>query len=343
MDMQHNRKERQMKDKEREPLALPEDEQEELVRRLLKLSGGRPAVPEEVADRVRESVHSHWKQSVRARSRKRFAFLFTAAIAASLLIFFLANYVEEAILPKPVRVAVIENQIGSVVLDEDQLISRGTALFAGSTLESGLLGRALVRTAQDVTMRLDVNTRVRFSSESSFVLEQGAIYLDSGPAHQRFHVTTPMGDVSNQGTQFEIRLRESKMEVRVREGSVSLTNKKLSQAVTAGNRLTVNAGGNVVITEFAPYGPAWEWITHISPSFDLEGRTLTDFLGWIVHENGWRLNAASQIDQSHGKIVLHGSVEHLSPAQMLEAVLPVCGLSYILNAGVLTVYPAEKK
>ena len=151
-------------------------------------------------------------------------------------------------------------------------------------------------------MRLDVNTRVRFESESSFVLEQGAVYLDSGPEHRRFHITTPLGDVTNQGTQFEIRLQESNMEVRVREGSVSLKNKKLSRAVTAGNRLTVNTGGNVVISEFAPYGPAWDWITRISPDFHLEGRTLTDFLGWIVHENGWKLNAAAQIDQSHGKI-----------------------------------------
>ena len=332
-----------MKDKEREPLPLPEDEQEEMVRRLLKLSGGRPAVPAEVADRVRDSVHLHWKQSVRARSRKRFAFIFATAIAASLVIFFLANFVEDNILPKPVTIAVVENQIGSVVLGENQLISRGTVLFTNSILESDFMGRALVRTSQNVTMRLDVNTRVRFESESAFVLERGAVYLDSGPAHKRFQVSTPLGDVANQGTQFEIRLRESNMEVRVREGSVSLTNKQLSQAVTAGNRLTVNAGGNVEITEFAPYGPAWDWITRISPAFDLEGRTLTDFLGWIVHENGWTLNAASQIDQSHGKIVLHGSVEDLAPSQMLEAVLPVCGLGYILDAGVLTVYPVEKK
>ncbi|MGH9857551.1 MAG: FecR domain-containing protein, partial [Acidobacteriota bacterium] len=230
-----------MKEKEREQsVRLPEDEQEELVRRLLRLSGGRPAVPGEVANRVRESVHSHWKQSVRARSRKRFAFIFTAAVAASLLIFFLANYLEKTILPEPVSVAVVENQIGSVVLGENQLINRGAVLVANSTLETGLMGRALLRTAQDVTMRLDVNTRVRFESESSFVLEQGAIYLDSGPQHKRFQVSTPLGDVANQGTQFEIRLGESKMEVRVREGSVSLTNEKLSRAVTAGKRLTVN-------------------------------------------------------------------------------------------------------
>jgi hypothetical protein len=332
-----------MKEKEREPVQLPEDEQEELVRRLLRLSGGRPAVPAQVADRVRESVHAHWKQSVRVRSRKRFAFILTTAIAATLVIFLLANYVEETILPDPVAVAVVENHTGTVVIGDDQLVSTGTILVENSTLESGLLGRALLRTSQDVTIRLDVNTRVKFVSDSLFVLEQGAIYLDSGPAHTHFQVATPLGKVSNQGTQFEIRLRETNMEVRVREGSVSLTNQTVSQAVAAGNRLTVNAGGNVEITEFAPYGPAWDWITHISPSFNLEGRTLTDFLGWIVHENGWTLNAASKLNQSHGKIILHGSVERLTPAQMLEAVLPVCGLSYILEAGVLTVHPAEKK
>lgn len=332
-----------MKEEERTQRELPEDEQEALIRRLLKLSGGRAAVSPEIADRVRESVHGHWKHSVRARSRKRLAIIFTAAIAASFLLFVLSWYVNETILPKAVTVATVENQVGSVTVGENQFSTPGTLLMADSTIESGLMGRALLRTTKDVTIRLDVNTRLRLESDSLFVLERGAVYLDSGPAHSKFHVSTPHGEVINQGTQFEVRLRDTSMEVRVRQGSVSLTNQKFSHSVDAGNRLTVDNGGKIQVTEFAIYGPSWEWINYVSPAFHLEGRTLTEFLSWIANENGWTLNAASEIHQSHGKIVLHGSVENLSPAQMLEAVLPVCGLTYTLDAGILAVHPVDRK
>ncbi len=319
---------------------MSEDPHEDLVRRLLKLSGGRPAVSEAVADRVRGSVHSHWKQSVRNRTRKKLTLLFAGSIAASLLLFTFSWYFNHT----PSSVAVVEYLTGQVILGEDKLLFRGGLVPDDSTVESGDSGRVLLRTMKGVTLRLDLQTRVHFESESSFLLERGAVYFDSGKWHSKFHVSTPMGVVANRGTQFEIRLQESGMEVRVREGSVSLTNQNVSQEISAGNRLSIDAAGKIRMSEFAKYGPEWDWVARVSPLFPLEGRTLTEFLTWITHENGWVLNLSkSKLQESHGKVVLHGSVENLSPAQMLEAVLPVCGLTYSLDQGVLTVNPAERK
>ena len=332
-----------MKENETDQDLLQEDEQEELIRRLLKLSGGRPAIPEEIKNRVEKTVHSHWKQSVRKRSSTKIVLLFSGAIAATLLLFTLAWHFEVAPFFKPSPVAIVENQIGTIILGEEQLLSRGTVVVSNSMLESGDSGRALLRTMKGVTMRLDTRTRVRLESESSFVLEHGAVYLDSENTKSRFNVSTPMGRIENHGTQFEIRLADQSMEIRVREGSVSLTNQGVSREITAGNRLQIDSSGRTLISEFASYGPQWDWVSRLSPPFHLEGRNLREFLAWITHENGWALDRSSQIQDSHGRIILHGSVESLTPTQMLEAVLPVCGLTYNLNQGILSVTPAERK
>jgi hypothetical protein len=331
-----------MKEKEKERLYEPDDPQEETIRRLMKLSGGRSAISEEVTSRVREAVHAHWKEGVRARSRKKMIWLLAGSIAASLLVVLTAWYFDDFSFLESSPVAVVENITGQVVVGNDQLLAREAVISADSVLESGDTGRVLLRTMEGVLLRLDVHTRMRLESGSAFVLERGAMYLDSGPSHRKFHVSTPLGEVANHGTQFEVRLNDRGMEVRVREGAVSLTNEDDSHEIKGGNRLIIDTDGKTELSPFPSFGPDWAWLSSVSPIFHLEGNTLSEFLTWVTHENGWALSQ-SRIQNSHGNIVLHGSIENLSPDQMLDAVLPVCGLSYNLQDGVLTVSPTEIK
>ena len=311
------------------------DPQEDLVRRLLKLSGGRPAVSEDITSRVRESVRSEWQRNLRASKRNRLFVLIGLPLAACLLLFIVSWNLRKTYFV-PGNVAVIEAHLGDIKLNSENVRSAGSTVLAQSTLESGNNGRALLRMPNGITIRMDVLTRVRLESESLLVLERGAVYLDSGTAHSKILVDTPLGDVANHGTQYEIRLQPRAMEVRVRQGSVSLKKDSISQEITAGNRLSIDSDGRISLSEFATYGPEWDWVAQVAPVFRLEGRTLSEFLTWVANENGWTLSG-SDVQRSYGNIILHGSVENLTPAQMLEAVVPVCGLSYRLNEGVLTI------
>ena len=318
------------------------DPQEDLIRRLLKLSGGRPAVSEEVAGRVHNAVHSEWQRSLRARKRKKLFLLVSLPIAASLILFVLSWNLRKAFFAPAAPMAVVEFQAGTIEINDEAVEAAGEKLLVQSTLNSGDTGRAFLRMQNGMTIRVDVQTRLRFESESLLVLDRGAVYVDSGSGHSKILVATPLGDVVNHGTKYEIRLQPTAMEVRVRQGSVSLKKDSISQAVSAGNRLSIDAKGRISLSEFATYGPDWEWISEAAPEFRLEGRRLSEFLAWVANENGWTLSG-SDLQRSHGNIVLHGTVENLSPAEMLEAVVPVCGLAYSLDSGVLSINLPEKK
>jgi hypothetical protein len=61
----------------------------------------------------------------------------------------------------------------------------------------------------------------------------------------------------------------------------------------------------------------------------LEGATVQTFLDWISREQGWDWEIAdSTLRARAGRVVLHGSIEGLTPEEALAAVLPAAGLTY---------------
>jgi hypothetical protein len=66
------------------------------------------------------------------------------------------------------------------------------------------------------------------------------------------------------------------------------------------------------------------------------------FLDWASRELGvrWEFEDAATQRRVH-QVVLHGSVEGLSPEEALAAVLPTCGLTFSLQAGRIVVAAAR--
>ncbi len=59
-----------------------------------------------------------------------------------------------------------------------------------------------------------------------------------------------------------------------------------------------------------------------APGFDIEGRTLGEFLRWIGRETGWKIDlSAAAVERSVGDIVLHGSTAGLRPDRAAFVVL----------------------
>ena len=104
-----------------------------------------------------------------------------------------------------------------------------------------------------------------------------------------------------------------------------------------GTALMLTASGELSRRTTPIYGPEWDWILDVSPSFSLEGETLEAFLGWVSRETGWDLEFASETVAASLPVVLHGSVDGMRPNQALEAVLPTCGLTHRLAGGTLRI------
>jgi ferric-dicitrate binding protein FerR (iron transport regulator) len=216
-------------------------------------------------------------------------------------------------------------------------------LTVGETLKKGDIlepaGRVAVRMVRGQSVRLDEGSRLLMLSESRLELERGAVYIDSGPsapAGAATEILTPLGSVTETGTQFEVRLVDESDSVRisVREGGVSITTDEGSHAAVGGEQLTLGRDGSAERSALAPDAQQWFWVLETAPAIEIEGRSLASYLDWVARETGWRIRYADEtLQRSAETILLHGTIEGLRPDESLGVVLEGSGLFYLREDG----------
>jgi len=305
------------------------------LERLLPLAGPRPPIPAERAARVEAAVRARWGERVRAR-RRRVALASAAALAT--LALGVAAWWRLAAPPALDRepVAQVERLAGTVLGDDGSAGSRpvvaGEWLEPGVTLDSGDLGRAALRLGAGTSLRLDRSTRVRLTERGRLELLAGAVYLDSRGGEADVRVETSWGQVRELGTQFEVRAEGDGLRVRVREGAVVLGSRDGAREVPAGVELAIRGDGRPSRRAIASHAREWDWVASIAPSFELDGSTLGEFLGWVSRETGREIRFADpELAATAPALVLGGALAELSPEQALLAVLPTCGLEHRLE------------
>ncbi len=325
-----------------------EPEDGEPLSRLLHLAGPRPAAPDRVVAEVKRVTYPAWRSKVRAVARtrrRRRAWMLAAAaalvVSAGFLLWRLPSMPSPAA-GVPVRVATVEVAAGAVTAGGAGLVA-GAEIGAGSEIETGPGGRSTLRLAGGASLRLDTGTVLRLESTTALTLERGAVYLDTGsaPPAAAFQVTTPYGVARDVGTQFEVRLLDDALRVQVREGRVEVDLGGRPHVAPAGTALRVDAGGGVHRQEIPAHGPAWSWILRASPPFELEGRTLGEFLEWVARETGWRPRFPDpDLEREVAGTVVHGSLAGVRPDQAPDLVLPSSGLRYRIEDGTMVIEQA---
>jgi hypothetical protein len=310
---------------------------------LLRLAGPRQQVPPDREQRALAEVELHWQRRVAARRRRRNQILVfaTLAAAASLLVAaVLLWYMGPISTPDVATVEVLRGSVHSVSERQQHELTVGAVVREGSTIATGHQGRAALRLADGTSMRLDTKTRLTFAGKELIRLERGAVYLDSGaePGLGTLTVSTPLGEVSEVGTQYEVRLIEGGLRVRVREGLVSLRRDQGAAEIRAGQELLLQADGGLERREINVYDPGWAWLLEVTPPFHLSGGSAASFLRWVQRENGYVLRWAEPTMASQAeKIILQGDLTGVRPDEAADLVLPTCGLSHRLEEGVLTI------
>jgi ferric-dicitrate binding protein FerR (iron transport regulator) len=302
--------------------------------------GGARAQPSRAArDAAREAVRAEWKGVVAARSRRRAArwSVAGAAVAAGVAAWIALPLLEG---PAPAVAAVVRVS-GPVDIGSSRLlgsfarIAPGAAVAAGREIRSGEGGR-LALTLGGTVLRVDQRSDIEVLAADRVALKRGAIYVDSGndpAASSPLVVETPYGSVEHLGTQYETRVADGTLRVRVREGKVRLAGQGQDQdqavAAVAGEQVTLGASGMVRREPVAPSGGDWAWVGEIAPAYDIQGRPLLEFLQWASRETGRQLAFATPAsEQAAREVRLSGSVQGLSPERALGAVLATTGLQY---------------
>ena len=167
-------------------------------------------------------------------------------------------------------------------------------------------------------------------SSSRLHLHMGTIYVDSDPQRgsTSLVVVTAFGNVRHLGTQFEVVRQPGSLDVRVREGEVSFEGGSGTLTAVAGEALLVKKDQPVERRRITSSGPEWAWVGTMAAPFTLEGSTVAAFLQWVSREEGLRWEYADAAARRVAdRAVLHGSIDGLTPAEALLAVLPAAGLA----------------
>jgi len=293
------------------------------IEALLKDSGRRPGVDSERTRRVRDAVWREWRDGVARRKGRRV--LWAAGLAAAIVVAFALGTIglrEAGPSPAGVRV--------DRVTGMDSL-PPGTELLQGQRVATGPSERVALRAAGGHSVRLDLMTALRVVSGTSFVLERGAVYVDSGehaPGGPGIRIETPFGAIEDRGTRFLVQLATTGLSVRVREGEVSVDDRGRRIAIVAGEAVRIDPSGEVE-RSIAPDDPAWDWVRDVAPAIAIEGRALGEFLDWAARERGvaLRFESPSLAEKARG-IELRGSIEGMTFDEAVDSVLATTGLRH---------------
>lgn len=325
---------------------------DDAVEALLGQAAPRPVPPAAETEAVREAVRAEWRQiSSRQRSRKRWTHL---AIAASVLIavFVSLNMLRTNGL-EPVQVASVDTQFGSV-----HLLGDGAELLEATPLTSVRTGETLITDndsgmglswGEGGSLRIDANTTIEFVSREQVYLQSGRVYFDSEPAlvgsvtgsDAKLTIMTDFGEVTHVGTQYMTHAGDGVLTVSVRSGEVVVQSAGESASAGRNQQLAIAGSGVRSIVNIRSHGAAWEWVENTSPAASLDGRSVSEFLGWVSHETGMAIEYESAGAEGRAEQErLNGTVES-GPRQALQVWMLGTDLEWRIENGVIYVKEAR--
>ncbi len=321
-------------------------DEERATAQLLRLAGAPADPAPERTARVRDAVHREWRASLRRRSIRRRANVAAAALAtaAAVVIAVRLTLPHHVSAPAAPIVAIGQQAQGRPFIRRPaphagtrQPLVASTPIHADDEIVTDAVSRAALQAADGSSVRIDRVSHVRFIAPGAIEVIEGAAYVATAEGSRGFEVRTPVGVVRDAGTQFEVRLIDSSLRLRVRTGSVEIRRGGSVTRATARTETVVAAGG-ITVRALPSYGPEWAWMAGLSPPFAIEGRSLRAFLEHLAREQGYTLRyAGPAVADVAARIILHGSVERLQPAEALDVALATSGLRYRLRGGDLVV------
>jgi len=312
---------------------------------LFRHASTRQRAPLEVEREIREKLHSEWRHVTRRRRVRRNVAGW--AIAASVVLALVMS-ISQFRQPDPVMngpiLASVDKKAGDIFVQsaagERSRLPAEAQLRAGSELSTIQDARIALAWASGESLRVDQNSRISLISKTEISLLSGKIYIDSAGAGSKGRaliINTPSGPVSHIGTQYITTVRGDEVTVSVREGKVSIGSGDEATIAVQGQRLRLTDNGKHITTAIPVYGDEWQWTELIAPRFNVDGRTMQEFLDWVGRETGRTIEYGSpESELAAAQTRMHGDID-LEPLHAMELMLQTSDLTAVVNDGVILV------
>jgi len=304
-----------------------ESGQGDTVARLLNLAGLRPLIAADIEARVYDHVHQEWRNSLPASRTGKWAM--PLALAAGILI--AVTFVTRLVLPDAPLVGTVARVNGGFDGSAASFVS-GDAVRVGDNLRTGDRQLLSVALSDGTSLRLAANSSLQLDERRSYTLLTGKVYADSGQTVYQdsgLEIRTGLGVITDIGTQFLVSFEGAALSVAVREGRVDVAADQDTYTALAGDRLMMQAGGGVTKGQIGATDSAWDWTLKLAPEFDIENRSLLDFLTWVSRETGKELIFVNdELRKAAMATVLSGSISDLTPVEAATTVLTTTSFAY---------------
>jgi len=309
----------------------PSNDGNDTLTALIKLAGPSAEIDDGVEDRVYAAVRQEWVRRKLLPQPVRWALPF--ALAASILIAFSLR--ESDTVPLPQTVGTVMVAMG------ESTHAVGDSVYSGDVLDTSNGQGASVALKGDISLRIDAETLLKVDSANEYTLLAGRIYIDTGDRiYSNRHVTvnTASGIATDIGTQFSVRFENADMSVAVREGQVILNEGDQVHTAGQGDKITVRPGKAAQFEVIPTSGEQWSWTTALAPVFDIEDKSLLEFLRWVSRETGLELRMESdELRMEAMRPRLHGSVAGMSPLRALDAIMATTDFEYSIDGGTINI------
>ncbi len=307
--------------------------------RLLKLAGERAEIPSRVESRVYhqvqeewqkattepdgekvyDKVHRTWRRDVTRVAILRWMLPLSVAAMAGIAMIIISQPD-----PVPLKVAAtVSRVVGSGQMSTTH--PKGSTVYEDEIISTGPNEGLSLLLARSESLRIDENTRIRVDAADQFTLLSGRVYVDTGQFVYRdggLRIDTRFGVITDVGTQFSVFASDQSLEVTVREGRVDVKNQADSYVARMGERLTLVPGKEVSVTNFETHDSYWDWVVDLAPTYDMNNKSLLDFLKWAARETGRELQFASNESRMFAmRTDVHGSIDGMTPDEALAAIL----------------------
>ena len=302
---------------------------------LVRAAGRRPIPPQAHYDQVYSAARAAWRAKLRRRRNRWFALAAAAVLVLTSGFLFFRTPSE---LGPAATLVVAQGSIEQLLPDSTEweawsIDAAGASV--GARLKTGNESRAALRLAGGGSLRLDENTEVLLNEEN-IALASGRIYFDSADrtTGSGISIATPLGEIRDIGTQFEVSLSATSLRVRVREGRVALSETALADELmgAAGEELELGANGELSRRPVAPDDPVWAWTQAVARLPAITSRSILAYLRWIARETGKPLEFESDAVELAAELAsFGGDPAGFSPLELLSQISATSDFDYRLT------------
>lgn len=314
------------------------------VETLLEQLGSRTSPDKQKSEASKAAVKAHWQQQVKThnqKKQKKYLWPMAASflLLASLLL--IRNNIQSPAI-EPVLLASISAYQGDVsiqqtggsfnTLHNDSPLKHGTQLKTDddSFLSIKLLDNSEIRLAANTTLTMRIG---------SIELKQGQLYHDTDSAFKALPLTikTQHGQIQHIGTRYLVNAQTNHVDVAVRSGKVKVSNNQAAeQVLNSKQKIQLIDGENSTVTPVATNDAIWGWTFKAQAEFDLNQKSLHDFIQWYAHQTGIQVDW-NQLESQSKRVRLNGSIKNMAAEEAIKTVFLSTQYSYRIEDGVLQI------